>query len=121
MNRQTTFGEDNDRRKPDDREAWRFDIRKDVDDLKVSMAENTRITREVRATLDAHVVNTAAVVEAYSKVQSGIKVMDAIGRFGAWVFDKWKPILFIWVACTVLFKGGSFQEAWATLLKLFKA
>jgi hypothetical protein len=125
---------DTDRRRPDEREEWRRTIRTDVDSLTKAMGENTQLTKEsldtsrlaaktageTKKALDLHTAATADVVAAYAKVQKGIAVMDALGRAGEWIVDRWKPILIIFVAIKVLMHGGSWGEAWGVLEKIFK-
>jgi hypothetical protein len=133
-----------DRRQPD---VWRLAMRKDVDTLKSdvgkikgSVHENTELTRrsatlaeeakeaakqaklaaeEAAAKQDRHMAATADVIAAYGKVQKGIAVMDAIGRGGDWVLEKWKPILVIVVAVKIVLSGGTWSEAWGALTKMF--
>ncbi len=101
-------------------DAWRKGINTDVEELKRSVAENTKITRAIEEKLDGHITKTASVVTAYDNLQVGIKVLDGIGRAGMWLFDKWKPILAVGIAFKVITGGGGWAEVRMAVMKFMR-
>src|SRR4051794_34956609 len=104
-----------DRRQSD---AWREEIRRDVDALKKSVGENTEITKTIGGKLDMHIARTSPVTAAWDKIEPGIRVLGGIGTAGEWCIEKWKPIVIMSVAAKVLISGGGWHDAWAIFLRI---
>ena len=63
------------RRRADDARFATLDAR--CDNIEKSLAENTRITAGVKA-------DTAAIVEAWTAIAGGLKVLGALGKVAKW-------------------------------------
>ena len=102
------------RRRETPASSWSEDVdaqliagRKVMDDLRDSLATNTEVTEQIQKSVEALVVRGDAtdkkltpIFEAWEALQTGLKVLGAIGKAGMFVAKYWMVIVgvgaFLW-------------------------